>query len=136
MIQLNMHDKRPIYVQIVDGIKEQIIKGTLKPGDKILSIRQLATLLSVTPNTVGKAYNELERQKILVSMLGKGNYINDTQVKPNEDKLDELDRKLYQMCIEWRVMGIGKADILQKIATIYDKIDAVQEETSPDEAGE
>ncbi len=101
MIQLNMQDKRPIYIQLVDGIKEQVMKGMLKPGDKILSIRQMAALLTVTPNTVSKAYQELERQKIIVSVKGKGNFINEIQhIEKNESVKTEIRKLLHQLCVE------------------------------------
>ncbi|OOB76961.1 MAG: hypothetical protein BEN19_03225 [Epulopiscium sp. Nuni2H_MBin003] len=123
MVILNLHDKRPIYVQLVDGIKEQVIKGILKPGDQILSIRQLAGQLSITPNTVSRAYQELERQKVIISVKGKGNYINDVpNFKRSEEKMEELKKLLTQLCIEWNFAGYNRGELIEVIDEIYNNL--------------
>lgn len=69
MININPASGKPLYEQIVDSFKSNFAKGYLKSGDEIPSVRKLAMELSVTPNTVAKAYQELERDKIIVTVL-------------------------------------------------------------------
>ena len=60
MVHLDYRDSRPIYTQIIDGIREQIITGVLQPGDKLPSVRELASTLAINPNTIQRAYRQLE----------------------------------------------------------------------------
>ncbi len=64
MINIDSRSSKPIYEQIIDGIKENVIRGILKPGDKLPSVRELAVMITTNPNTVSKAYKELEREKL------------------------------------------------------------------------
>ena len=60
MVHLDYRDARPIYTQIVDNFRTQIASGILQPGDKLPSVRELATQLSINPNTIQRAYREME----------------------------------------------------------------------------
>ncbi|OON97045.1 MAG: hypothetical protein ATN36_04230 [Epulopiscium sp. Nele67-Bin005] len=124
MINLNLQDSRPIYAQIIDGIKEQVLKGVLKEGDKIPSIRQLAEMLSITPNTVSKAYQELEREKIIVSVRGRGNYVAKIpQGRGGEEKMQEIKKLLHQICVDWQYLGEPKENLVQIIQEIYQEFE-------------
>lgn len=72
MIHLDYRDARPIYTQICDGIKDQIRAGILSEGDKLPSVRELATILTINPNTIQRAYRDLEQQGWVASVPGKG----------------------------------------------------------------
>ena len=73
---INYQDGRPIYEQISEKYKILILKGILEPDEKMPSVRQLAMDLSTNPNTVQRAYSELERQGFLYSVKGKGNFVS------------------------------------------------------------
>ena len=88
MIQINPTNSQPIFEQIISQIKMLVLKGYLKPGDGLPSVRKLALKLSVTPGTVAKAYSELERQNVIVTIRGKGAYIAEKcDYKPSETQL-------------------------------------------------
>ncbi|ONI42513.1 hypothetical protein AN639_12285 [Candidatus Epulonipiscium fishelsonii] len=124
MMKLNIADSRPMYVQIVDGLKEQIIKGILKPQEKLPSIRIMAATLTVTPNTVAKAYQELERQGIIVSSQGKGNFVAENPIsKMREEKVDIIKNQIFQLCIDWQFIGGNKESFVELIQVIFDKIE-------------
>jgi GntR family transcriptional regulator len=72
LIQLNMSDDRPIYAQIVDQVKFAIAARAIRPGDLVPSVRELSKRLVVNPNTVARAYRELQGQGMLESMRGTG----------------------------------------------------------------
>ena len=75
MVHLDYRDARPIYAQIADGFREQIIARVLQTGDKLPSVRELAGELSINPNTIQRAYRELEMQGWIASVPGKGSFV-------------------------------------------------------------
>lgn len=75
MIHLNYRDARPIYTQIADGYREQILAGVLRTGDKLPSVRDLAAQLTINPNTIQRSYRELEVQGWIATVAGKGCFV-------------------------------------------------------------
>ncbi|APH19722.1 GntR family transcriptional regulator [Clostridium botulinum] len=123
MINIDSRSSKPIYEQIIDGIKENIVRGILKTGDKLPSVRELAVMLTTNPNTVSKAYKELEREKIIEVLRGKGTYISDFNPKEDEEKMSFLRKELKQLLIEAQYMGIDKKEFLKLIEEIYVDLD-------------
>ena len=76
-IEINPSSGVPIYLQIINQVKYSIAAGALKSGDKIPAVRELASQLRVNPNTVAKAYRELQREKIIVTRWGEGSFVSD-----------------------------------------------------------
>ena len=123
MFPIDPRDTRPIYEQIVGSIKEQVLKGILKPGDQLPSVRQLASMLTVNANTVMKAYSELEREEVIETRRGKGAFIAMTESKViSEKQLTELRRSLKASCITMHYMGLGKEQVIEEISRIYDEL--------------
>ena len=77
MYNIDLQSRIPIYEQLCNKITELILKGELKPNDKIPSVRELAKELGVNPNTVSKAFGILERDKIIYSLAGRGSFVAD-----------------------------------------------------------
>lgn len=75
MVHLDYRDARPIYTQIADGFRDQIRSGILRTGDKLPSVRELATQLTINPNTIQRSYRELEIQGWIASVPGKGSFV-------------------------------------------------------------
>lgn len=75
MVQLNYRDARPIYTQIFDGFRDQILAGVLQQGDKLPSVRELASMLTINPNTIQRAYRELEAEGWIATVPGKGCFV-------------------------------------------------------------
>ena len=75
MISINYQDSRPIYEQIVSGYQKLIFRGVLRPDERIPSVRSMAATLTANPNTVQKAYAELERQGFIYTVRGRGNFV-------------------------------------------------------------
>ena len=76
MVHLDYRDARPIYTQIVDGFREQISAGILQAGEKLPSVRELATTLTINPNTLQRAYRELENAGWIATVPGKGCFVH------------------------------------------------------------
>lgn len=120
MIKINAADSKPLYEQIVDSIKSNYVKGYLKPGDEIPSVRRLAMELSVTPNTVAKAYQELERDRIIVTIRGKGTYISsEANVGFDNERMKRIEKELTPRIVELTCMGMEREEIIDLIDRIY-----------------
>ena len=77
MVHLDYRDARPIYTQIAEGFRSQIYAGILRPGDKLPSVRELAAQLAINPNTIQRAYRELEADGSIVTVTGKGCFVGE-----------------------------------------------------------
>ncbi|EAC5508911.1 GntR family transcriptional regulator [Listeria monocytogenes] len=112
MFTINTKSQLPIYEQIVQKIKEQVVKGILQEGEKILSIREFASRIGVNPNTVSKAYQELERQEVIVTVKGKGTFIANQKDKVSSPKkLAEAKIKLKETILDLVYLGINVEEI-------------------------
>ena len=112
MIRLDYRDSRPIYEQVKDGLRRLMVTGVLAPGDKLPSVRAMASQLSINPNTIQRAYAELEAEGYVVSVTGKGSFVaeGDTQ---NTARRAELTGKLKPLLEELKTLGCTEEDLLQ-----------------------
>ncbi len=111
---INFQDSRPIYEQIVENFKMQMYKGILQEGDQMPSVRSLAVELSTNPNTVQKAYAELERQGFIYTVKGRGNFVKgDTLLKDNKKK--ELVDKIVELFMEAHEIGLSIDELVSDI---------------------
>ena len=108
MVHLDYRDAKPIYTQIMDTIHSQIASGVLQPGDKLPSVREMAAQLSINPNTIQRAYRELEQQGVIETLAGKGCFVCGVQSHPDWGKLDSAVAQLLSC-------GIGPEEILKHI---------------------
>ena len=112
MFQIDLKNRKPIYEQVVDNFKKLIIKGILKDDDKVPSIRDMSKMLTVNPNTIQKAYRELERQGYFYTVHGQGTFISTpkTEYDTKEKKLlyDQLGEILDQL----KFFGEKKEDVV------------------------
>ena len=111
MISLNYRDSRPIYEQIRDGLKKLIVSGAMAPNEKLPSVRALATQLSINPNTIQRAYNELENEGFIYSVPGKGSFASPT-VDSSESRKQELENKIRELAAELRYLGVSEEELL------------------------
>ena len=86
MVHLDYRDSRPIYVQIMDGFKEQITAGILRSGDRLPSVRAQAASLALNPNTIQRAYRQLEMEGWIATVPGKGCFVCSDERLAEEEK--------------------------------------------------
>ena len=110
MISLNYRDSRPIYEQIKDGLKKLIVTGGLAADERLPSVRALATQLSINPNTIAKAYSELEAKGVIYSVPGRGSFVSDNTDSLRQETLSRLAEKLRALAEEIRSLGMDKGD--------------------------
>ena len=117
MLTLNYRDSRPIYGQIKDGLRRMIVSGALEPGEKLPSIRAMAVDLAINPNTIQRAYAELEAEGFIYSVPGTGSFAaRDAKearlrsVSPEREA--ELIRRLREVVAELRYLGLKDDEII------------------------
>ena len=107
MIHLDYRDNRPIYEQVRDGLRKLMVTGMLRPGDKLPSVRALAVELAINPNTIQRAYAQLETEGYILSVSGKGTFVaelqdqNDLRRREVEEKLRPLREQLRSFRETW-----------------------------------
>ena len=111
MISLNYRDSRPIYEQIKDGLRKLIVTGAMQPDEKLPSVRALAQQLSINPNTIQRAYNELESECYIYSIPGKGSFASGDS-GAEEARKQELVGKVREMVTELKYLGVSEEDLL------------------------
>ena len=100
MIQLNYRDSKPIYEQIKDGLRRLVITGSIAKDEKLPSVRELASELAINPNTIQRAYRELETEGYIYTVSGKGSFAaeqSDVNGRRNEALLKEFDEIVREL---------------------------------------
>lgn len=112
LLSINDHDPRPVYIQIVNQIKEQIHRGELKSGDELPSIRELASSLGINMHTVRHAYNILREQKLVVFRLGQQAKIARlrSQSASSEEIASVIEKRLQELLTESFLLGLSPDD--------------------------
>ncbi|MEG0779768.1 MAG: GntR family transcriptional regulator [Oscillospiraceae bacterium] len=114
MISLNYRDSRPIYEQIRDGLRKLIVTGALGADDKLPSVRALASQLAINPNTIQRAYNELEIEGYIYSVPGKGSFAAGDR-DGDKTRVTELLGKLKEIVSELRYLNVGEEILLAAV---------------------
>ncbi|AQR96011.1 GntR family transcriptional regulator [Clostridium saccharoperbutylacetonicum] len=123
MLKVDPRSSTPIYEQIQLGIKELILKGALQGGDKIPSVREMAALLTINPNTISKAYGELERDGIIETLRGKGTYVVDNfNRKVDEKKMQNISEELKKIILEANYNGMDKESFIELALKIFSEL--------------
>ena len=104
-VNINYRDPRPIYEQVRDGLRTLIVSGALAGGEKLPSVRELAGQLAINPNTIQRAYRELEQEGYLYSVPGKGSFAAE-RIEVDTQRRDELLRRFDETVRELRFLGV------------------------------
>ena len=111
MIKIDYRDARPIYEQIVDGVETLALRGALPAGSQLPSVRQLAMELSINPNTIQRAYAELERRGVIYAAKGRGNFISDDTAALCQRRLEEIGPQVHALADQARALGAEEKQI-------------------------
>ena len=113
-ITLNSRDPRPIYLQVKESLRQLIIGGVLTPESKLPSVREIAGTLAINPNTIQRAYRELETEGYIVSVPGKGSFAAERESENNRRRA-ELLAQLAETVKELRWLGMSAEEIAAEI---------------------
>ncbi len=115
MLTLNYRDSRPIYGQIKDGLRRLIVTGAVEPDEKLPSIRSMAVDLAINPNTIQRAYAELEAEGFIYSVPGKGSFASQTR-REDGTRREELLAQLRELIAELRYLRVPDSEIIALIS--------------------
>ena len=115
MFQIDLKSRRAIYEQVMDNFKRLIITGILKQDEKVPSVREMAKALTVNPNTVQKAYRELESAGFFYTVLGQGSFISAPPGKGDEKEIQYLYQSIHKDVQELMFLGETKETIIKSI---------------------
>lgn len=121
MIILDYKDARPIYEQVVDKFQKLILTGALEPNTKMSSVRSLAVELSINPNTIQRAYSELEREGFIYTVKDRGNFVAYDESLLHYRK-DEIYRKLEEIVREAGEIGISRQELSDYLGERQEKV--------------
>lgn len=120
-MQINFEAASPIYEQIITQIKKKIARGELEPGVKLPSQRKLARQLEVNPNTVQRAYREMEARQLVETKRGRGTFITNNRelvARVKQEMVDEIIEKFWR---ELKSLGYGQQEIRQAVEDYADQ---------------
>jgi len=121
-IIISNSSEKPIYLQIVNQIKKQILSGKLKEGEPLPSIRKLASQLEISVITTKRAYEELERDRFIVTVSGKGSYVAPIDLDLlKESKIREIEGKMNEILSEARLIGLSLEELKKMLELLYDE---------------
>lgn len=118
MILLDYQDRRPIYEQVVEKFQTLILSGALPPGERMPSVRQLAMELSINPNTIQRAYMELEQQGLIYPVKGRGNFVADSQ-SVRKAGIFRLKQELLSLVKKGSRMGVQEQEMQEMLHNCY-----------------
>ncbi|WP_366248613.1 GntR family transcriptional regulator [Terribacillus aidingensis] len=111
MFELDLRSGKPIYEQIVDKFKELIINQVLETDEKLPSVRELAQQLTINPNTIQKAYRELENQELIYSVKGRGSFVNAISLQVDPQKVKQMQEEMKKLLTEALYIGMTADEI-------------------------
>lgn len=119
MFQIDRFGRQPIYEQVIDQVERHVASGALRPGDLLPSVRTLSQTLSVNPNTLQKAYTELERRGVTTSVPGSGRYISQEAPQLITESMESLLDEITALCRKLHLAKISKDRVLAAIEKAY-----------------
>ncbi|MEI5908315.1 GntR family transcriptional regulator [Bacillus spongiae] len=118
MFEIDIRSRVPIYEQLVHNIKDLVINGVLLPDQKLPSVRSLSKELTVNPNTIQKAYRELEREGYVYSQPGKGSFVAPLPSSLQRSKLEAVKEEIRKQISEAIFLGLTEEEVL----TLYHQV--------------
>ncbi|WP_314591804.1 GntR family transcriptional regulator [Paenibacillus terrigena] len=112
----------PIYIQIVNQIRHSILSGEMKAGDSLPSIRQLAKDLQVSVITTKRVYEELEKEKLIDSVVGKGSFVSGANMEfIREQRMKLLEEKMIEVIRESRDLNMSEQDLINHLKLLFEE---------------
>lgn len=121
MFDIDVKSRIPIYEQITENIKRLVIQEVLLPDEQLPSVRNLAQELTINPNTIQKAYRELEREGYVVSLPGKGSFISDMTETMNKERVNKLTDELELLIKELIYLDVSAASLKKLVDKVQDE---------------
>ena len=114
MLNLDFRDARPIYEQVKDGLRRLMVTGAIQEGEKLPSVRAMATALAINPNTIQRAYESLEAEGYLYSVPGKGSFAA-PHTGVDQGRKEELLGRFDAVAAELLFLGVGGETLVERV---------------------
>lgn len=121
-LEFNIDSRIPIYIQIANYIKKKIIKGELKGGDRVASVREYASEFKVNPNTVQRVYTELENEGLIYTQRGIGKFVTENEEIINKFKIDMFNDTIDKFISDSKEFGFSKENIVSIIEKRFEEV--------------
>lgn len=121
MILIDYKSRKPIYEQIIDSIKSLIVSGVLERDDQLPSVRQLAQELAINPNTIQKAYGELEREGVIYSLKGRGSFVGSGIQELRMVQQQELIEQIFEISGEFCELQVPQQEVCAVVQRAYEQ---------------
>lgn len=126
MILIDFKDRRPIYEQVVEKLSDLMVRGILEQNSQLPSVRSLATDLSINPNTIQRAYAELERQGYIYSVKGRGSFVAENH-QIREQKKREIYGHLGRLVEDAKGVGVTMLEFQEQVIQCYGRLSVSSE---------
>ena len=127
MITIDYKDRRPLYQQIMDKIEELAVLGLLKPDEQLPSVRSLATELAINPNTIQRAYAQLETKGITYTVPGKGSFLAKSQKSIVQERTAEIHNQLTKLIAESKNLELSQEFFINMVLQIWQQSPITQQ---------
>ena len=117
MIQLNFRDSKPIYEQVEDGIRKLVVNNLIAADEKLPSVRELASKYALNPNTISRAYRELEEQGYIYTLNGKGTFVAANE-KVNDMRKEELLQQFDELVKELSFLMVPTEQLVERVSNV------------------
>ena len=124
IIEIDFRSRTPIYEQLISHIRSMAATGAAKPDEKLPSVRQLSVELGINPNTIQKAYSELERTGVIYSLSGRGSFISSQTDKLEREHKERLMKDFCRQASLAKEGGISQNELYDAVAQIYGDLTA------------
>ena len=121
MILIEYKSRKPIYEQIIDSIKSLIVSGVLERDDQLPSVRQLAQELAINPNTIQKAYGELEREGVIYSLKGRGSFVGSGIQELRMVQQQGLIEQIFEISGELCELQVPQQEVCAVVQRAYEQ---------------
>ncbi len=117
MIQLNFRDSKPIYEQVEDGIRKLVVNNLIAADEKLPSVRELASKYALNPNTISRAYRELEEQGYIYTLNGKGTFVAANE-RVNDVRKEELLQQFDELVKELSFLMVPEEQLIERVSNV------------------
>lgn len=120
IISVDVKSRVPIYEQIVESVRDAVLKGLLLTDDPLPSVRSLASELAINPNTIQKAYTELDKLKIVYTVPGRGSFIASNTKEIENEHIEKILSEIRSSFAEMRSLGVEKEKIMEILDEVWE----------------
>jgi GntR family transcriptional regulator len=125
LIRIDPASDRPLYLQVVDQVRQELVRGNISAGEPLPSVRQLAEELRLNPNTIQQAYRELEREGVAVVRRGQGTFVRE-DVQPDFQRAALVERVARDAMLQAARAGVSGAELVQALRSVLSQQSATE----------